>query len=55
MDLDDDEEGEPLIWVCRDLPGDHVGGPECFCRPRAFTADELPQSDEELSLYNKVN
>lgn len=38
---EDEEDGEPLIWVCRDIEGDHVGGPECFCCPRAFTVDEL--------------
>lgn len=24
---------EALIIVCRDIPGEHLGGPECWCLP----------------------
>jgi hypothetical protein len=34
-----DEEDFPRIWVCRDVAGEHVGGPECFCCPLVFDAD----------------
>lgn len=26
--------------ICRDLPGDHVGGPDCWCCPGIFEADD---------------
>lgn len=28
-----EDEDLPRIVVCRDIPGDHIGGPECFCCP----------------------
>lgn len=34
------EDEVPLIFVCRDIAGDHVGGPECFCNPVVFSASE---------------
>lgn len=27
----DEEEDSAVVWICRDIPGDHVGGPKCFC------------------------
>jgi hypothetical protein len=30
-----------LIWVCRAVPGEHVGGPDCWCSPY-----QLDPSDE---------
>lgn len=29
-----------LITICRDIPGDHVGGPDCWCCPDTFGADD---------------
>lgn len=48
-----EEEPKPLIWVCRDIEGDHVGGPDCFCAPHGFTVDEL--GDGVPDYYNKPN
>lgn len=29
-----------LIVICRDLPGDHLGGPGCWCIPGVFDVDD---------------
>ena len=36
-----------LIWVCRDLPGEHVGGPACFCCPTRIDGDD-PRTTEQI-------
>ena len=33
----DDDAG--LLIICRDIPGDHIGGPDCFCCPVTVSAD----------------
>jgi hypothetical protein len=30
----------PIIVICRDIPGDHIGGPECWCGPWIVRADD---------------
>lgn len=47
--MDHDFEDIPLIYVCRDIPGEHVGGPECFCSPTVHTADETTEEIVEAS------
>jgi len=51
-------DGDPdtLIWVCRDIPGNHVGGPECFCCPLPFRPDE-PTDDimAQLEAAQRLN
>jgi hypothetical protein len=41
--------------ICRDVAGEHTGGPFCFCRPIAVPAD-LPQDEIErqVNLANKT-
>jgi hypothetical protein len=34
---DEEMEERPEIVICRDIPGDHVGGPDCFCIPGRFS------------------
>lgn len=34
------QERAARIWVCRDMLGEHVGGPGCFCLPRVVDADD---------------
>jgi len=29
-----------LITICRDIPGEHTGGRDCFCRPGVFAWDD---------------
>lgn len=43
--LENDDEG--LLVVCRDIPGQHTGGQDCFCCPVTFTMDA--SSDEIMS------
>lgn len=49
----DELPAEPLVYVCREIPGEHAGGPDCFCSPQAFTADQLyaglPPAYDEVS------
>jgi hypothetical protein len=53
VEPEEDPDREPLIYVCRDIEGDHVGGPDCFCNPRGFKLDELPHSlDKSYNLPN---
>ena len=37
------DEAEPTITVCRDVAGDHVGGPGCWCRPLTMTVSQWDQ------------
>lgn len=53
IELGENPDREPLIYVCRDIEGDHVGGPNCFCNPRGFKIDELPQALDKS--YNQPN
>jgi hypothetical protein len=29
-----------VMYVCRDIPGSHAGGPECFCCPTVHDPDD---------------
>lgn len=40
---------EPEIWVCRDILGDHAGGPECFCDPYRILADDPRTTDQIIA------
>lgn len=35
-------DGEEIEWIviCRDIPGDHIGGRECFCCPEVIHIDD---------------
>lgn len=37
--VDEDDE-VALITICRDMPGEHTGGPDCFCFPGTFAMDD---------------
>ncbi len=37
---DEELDERPEIVICRDIPGDHVGGPDCFCIPGCFSIDD---------------
>jgi hypothetical protein len=28
-----DDDRRPLIVICRAVPGEHLGGPDCWCNP----------------------
>ena len=39
------ESGESaVIVICRDIPGDHTGGEECFCDPKLLVIE--PKEEE---------
>jgi hypothetical protein len=31
--------GSAVIVICRDIPGDHAGGEDCFCDPRLLVIE----------------
>lgn len=34
------ENGRPAtVIICRDIPGEHTGGEDCFCDPKILTID----------------
>ena len=38
------EQGQPAqLIICKDIPGEHIGGAGCFCDPRivSITPEEL--------------
>jgi len=40
--MDDDvDDGDARIVICRDLPGEHLGGPDCWCCPMVLRPDDL--------------
>ena len=43
----------PPLWWCRDVPGNHTGGPNCWCKPALLTEEHcwLDWSAEELAAY----
>jgi len=40
MQLPDPADLPPRLVICRDLPGEHVGGPGCWCCPGIFDPDD---------------
>ena len=40
---------EPLITVCRAVTGEHIGGPECWCRPLTMTPTQMERYLEDHS------
>lgn len=53
MTTEDDDE-DALIIVCRDIPGRHTGGPNCFCNPMAFRASEpMEEIERVMAVANK--
>lgn len=34
------EDPESLLWVCQDVPGNHTGGPDCFCGPEVARIED---------------
>lgn len=52
MWLDGTEGGEPTSWLCRFLPGEHIGGPACWCVPlvfRPFAHGEIERMEAAFS------
>lgn len=45
----DDCGGEADIIICRAVPGEHVGGPDCWCVPHRIYANDI-RSTEDLIL-----
>lgn len=40
MECSDDDDAPVLITICRDIHGDHTGGPDCWCCPSTFGGDD---------------
>lgn len=53
MDDTTDEPDDILIYVCREFPGFHIGGPDCFCVPTIYNADAT--SDEIMAACEAAN
>lgn len=43
-------DGDFEIVVCRAIPGEHVGGPDCWCCPYVLrTEEERRRFEEEIA------
>lgn len=54
----DGADAPELLYVCRDFPGEHIGGPECFCHPTCVTLTETmtaAQINEIVRKDQRVN
>ena len=38
--LPDKDDAPAFLVICRDVPGDHPGGPDCWCSPYVVDADD---------------
>lgn len=48
-----DTEAGPAVWVCRDMPGEHAGGPGCWCVPHCLNG--LDDGPVDLADKEKPN
>lgn len=48
--LEEDDDGR--IIVCRNIPGDHTGGPDCWCLPYVIDPSDEVQVQRMLDLCN---
>lgn len=49
MDTEDDEELGNLV-VCRAVPGEHIGGYDCWCNPYVVSLDDQVGLEKLLEL-----
>ena len=43
----------PAVWACRDMPGEHSGGPGCWCVPHCLNG--LDDGPVDLTDKEKPN
>lgn len=43
------------IVICRDIPGDHIGGPDCWCCPGVFSVKDESGIEHFLATNRLVS
>lgn len=44
------EDDEAYLIICKDIPGQHIGGRDCFCCPLVISANKSIEEINEASI-----